>query len=114
MGNDLSIFQGKKTVIEETADSKKILKVKSDTTSFRHAEFIEVPREFKNLSTDEKKEALQAMESDKMSRIEMSSYTGLSSSRISQLIGKKRKPKNTDKILYVQFEPKTFEEKNNE
>lgn len=112
MGNDLSIFQGKRTIIEETADSKKILKVKSNTTSFRHAEFIEVPREFKKLSTDEKKEALQAMESDKISRIDMSSYTGLSSSRISQLIGKKRESKNTDDIIYVQFEPGTFEEDN--
>lgn len=91
----------KKVVIEEVGETKRIMKVNTNTLNFKHGEIMAVPREFKSLSTEEKRQALQAMEDDGLPRTEMSYYTGLSAGRISQLIGKKRKP--SEKELYVTF-----------
>ena len=91
----------KKVVIEEVGETKRIMKVYTNTPNFKHVEIMAVSREFKSLSTEEKRQALQAMEDDGLPRTEMSYYTGLSAGRISQLIGKKRKP--SEKELYVTF-----------
>lgn len=91
----------KKVVIEEVGETKRIMKVNTNTPNFKHGEIMAVPRKFKSLSTEEKRQALQAMEDDGLPRTEMSYYTGLSEGRISQLIGKKRNP--SEKELYVTF-----------
>ena len=92
-----------KVVIEEIGETKRIIKIRTGDPNFKHGEIMAVPREFKSLSTEEKRKAFHAMEDDGLTRTEMSYYTGLSEGRISQLIGKKRKP--SDKELYVTFEP---------
>ncbi len=105
MEKDLSIptGNGKRVVIEEVNEMKRVLKVQTDSTFFKHGELMAMPRDFKKLSTEEKIEALKAMEEDGMSRSEMSYLTNLSAGRISQLIGKKRKDSPTK--LYVSFQP---------
>ena len=97
-------------IIENIDDTKRIMKIHTNDSNFKRGEIIAVPREFKSLSTEEKQKALQAMEDDGIPRTEMSYYTGLSAGRISQLIGKKRRP--SDKELYVTFEPKVSHTEN--
>ena len=106
MGKKLSIYDGQKVFIEEQGDTRRIMRVRTDSHNFKHGEVMAVPREFKKLSTDEKREALQAMADDGLPRTDMAYYTGLSESRISQLIGKKRK--SSEKDLYVTFESNTL------
>lgn len=91
-----------KVVIEALGETKRIMKVHTNDPNFKRGEIMVVPREFKSLSTEEKQKALQAMEDTGLPRSEMSYFTGLSASRISQLIGKKRKQSDTE--LYVTFE----------
>ena len=91
-----------KVVIEELGETKRIMKVYTNDPNFKSGEIMAVPREFKKLSTEEKQNALQAMEATGLPRSEMSYFTGLSASRISQLIGKKRKQSDTE--LYITFE----------
>ena len=81
-----------KVVIREGGKTKQIMKVNTNTPNFKHGEIMVVPRKFKSLSTEEKRQALQAMADAGLSRIEMSCCTGLSEGRISQLIGKRRGP----------------------
>ena len=108
MSKELSIINHQtknyepKVVIEELGEIKRIMKIHTNDPNFKSGEIMALPSEFKSLSTEEKQKALQAMEDTGLSRSEMSYFTGVSASRISQLIGKKRKQSDTE--LCVTFE----------
>lgn len=102
MGNDLIKSNSEKNFqIETKGDVTYVKKIKQNTEFYKSAEISQQPspKLFKKLDVETKKDILNGMIEDGKSRPEIAFTLGISESRISQIIGKKRKTKT----VYIDF-----------